>query len=294
MNKLIGRNPIAVYFTLTFLMSWMGIILVSFFLGMPTTSTIFEEIGPYALIPFLLGPITIGLYATGAQYGKEGFSSLGKRLANWKIKPGWYLFSMLTVPVFIAVWLFVLNQFSVDFMPNIAYETDKISFVATGILTGLIGGGLLEEIGWTGFVTPLLRKRYSILKTGALLGFVWGLWHFLPVYWASGDVYGRIDWSSFLPGLFSHYAVLIPFRILIVWLHDRTISLIPVILFHSTLTTYALFILNITSSGLPGLIYYAGLAVFLWMLVGVLTYNGKLTEKSVPTAFQEKVLVNFE
>jgi len=270
MRSFIKKRPATAYFTLTFIVSWIGIVAVSIFLGMPTTSTIFENYGPLALIPFLLGPMSVGLYATNVLYGKEGFKNLKRRLFNWKIKARWYLLAVLTIPAFIALWLLILNQFSDQFIPKFYFQEDKTTFVMTGILTGLIGGGFFEEMGWTGFAIPLLRKKWSVLRTGLTLGLIWGVWHFLPVYWGSGDEFGVISWSSFLPGLFSHYAVLIPFRVIQVWLHEKTNSMIPVMLFHSTLTSFALFLFGIVADGWACLIYYAGIAVFLWTIVFIL------------------------
>jgi len=275
MKTTIRQYPSLTYFLLTFIISWIGIIIISIFMGMPTTSTQFNNIGPVALIPFLLGPAIVSLLLTGILYGKDGFRELKSRMFKWKINVLWYIFSMFTIPALLVIILLILFRFSNDFIPKILTETNKLNFVITGILTGILGGGLFEEIGWTGFVTPELRKKYGIVKTGLLLGFFWGLWHLLPVYWGSGDVNGRINWLLFLPGLFSHYAILIPFRVLLVWLHDRVQSIIPVILMHASLTAFLLFILNIPASGLPLFIYYLCLATVLWIIVGIiiLKYN---------------------
>jgi membrane protease YdiL (CAAX protease family) len=274
MKNIIKQQPVFTYFMLTFIVSWSGVIIVSFFLGMPTTSKQFETIGPIALIPFLLGPTAVSLFLTGWLYGKSGFHELKSRCLRWKIHPGWYVLAVFMLPVLLSLILLLLSQFSSDFIPNIITEHDRISLIITGALTGLIGGGLLEEIGWTGFVTPELRARYSILKTGLILGFLWGVWHFLPVLWGSGDIHGELDWAAFLPGLFSHYAVLIPYRILLVWVHDRTNSLIPVMLMHASLTAFLLFVFRLSKGGYPGLIYYLFLAMALWGIVAII-FRGK-------------------
>ena len=39
---------------------------------------------------------------------------------------------------------------------------------------GLLGGGLLEELGWTGFAVRRLRQRYGVLRTGLFVGVLWG------------------------------------------------------------------------------------------------------------------------
>jgi ABC-type molybdate transport system permease subunit len=66
----IQHKPILTYFILTFIISWAGIILASFFMGMPTTSKQFEEDGPLALMPLLLGPTVVSLILTGIVHGK--------------------------------------------------------------------------------------------------------------------------------------------------------------------------------------------------------------------------------
>lgn len=279
MKNFIKQKPVLMYFILTFIISWSGVIIMSFFMGMPTTSKQFEEIGPIALIPFLLSPSVVSLFLTGFIHGKAGFHKLKSRFLRWKINIGWYIFAFLMLPILLSIILLILSQFSSDFIPKIVTENDKISLIVVGITIGLIGGGLLEEIGWTGFATPKLRSHYSIFKTGLIIGFLWGAWHFLPVFWGCGDMNGKLDWTLLLPGLFFHYAGLIPYRIIIVWLHEHTNSLIPAILMHASLTTYLFFILNISKNGYPLFIYYLFLAIALWVIVGIIFSKTKILSK---------------
>ena len=37
-----------------------------------------------------------------------------------------------------------------------------------------------EEIGWRGYLYPVLRERFSLLQTHLLVGLIWSLWH-LPI-----------------------------------------------------------------------------------------------------------------
>ena len=187
------------------------------------------------------------------------------------------MIAILTAPVLLTIILLILSQFSTDYAPNIVSERNKTQLIITGVLTGLLGGGLFEEIGWTGFATPELRKKHDVVYTGLFIGFFWGLWHLLPVYWGSGDIEGKIDWTLFLPGLFTHYAILVPYRVLIVWIHDHTRSLIPAILMHASLTTFILFLLSISPSGLPLFIYYICIATGLWIMVWIIHRKSKNT-----------------
>ena len=267
MKLFFKQNPALSYFLLTFVMSWGGLIIVSLFMGMPVTSREFEEFGPIALPPCLLGPTLASVFLTGMVKGKIGLRELKTRFLKWKVGIKWYAFGILLVPLILVVMLSILSRFSPDFIPKVLNEKDKLDFIITGILVGILGGGLFEEIGWTGFATHELLKKYSIFKTGMIIGFFWALWHFLPVFWGSGDANGNIDWSLFLPGLFGHYTVLLTYRILIVWLYAHVNSLLPVILMHASLTTFVNFILNISVGGLPLFIYYCGLSLSLWITV---------------------------
>lgn len=54
-------------------------------------------------------------------------------------------------------------------------------------LAGMLFGALGEEIGWRGYLQPLLRTRWSALVTSVLVGALWALWHMQA--WANGPLY---------------------------------------------------------------------------------------------------------
>jgi len=89
MKTLNRQNPLLSYFLLTFIISWSGIFIMSLFMGMPTTSTLFNSIVPIALIPTLLGPAIVGLYLTSLLYGKDGLNRLKSRFQQWRINIVW-------------------------------------------------------------------------------------------------------------------------------------------------------------------------------------------------------------
>lgn len=59
------------------------------------------------------------------------------------------------------------------------------SFLLLAIPSHLIRGPLGEELGWRGFLFQEYRKKHSIIKTGMLVGLIWGFWHF-PLWLVSG------------------------------------------------------------------------------------------------------------
>lgn len=276
MREYLKDNPVTLFFILTFIISWSGILLVASETGIPATAGQFDKLLPIAMIPYLLGPSIAGLIMIGLTRGKKGFKELLKNLLKWKLKSSIYLMAGFTIPILSIVSLFILYQFSDVYIPDIVTTNDKTTLVLSGLIYGIIGGGILEELGWTGFATSKLREKYSVLKTGLIIGTFWGAWHFLPVIWGSGDSSGNLVLSKFLPGLFFHYAGLIPIRILMVWLYDRSTSLIPLIIMHATLTTFTFFIFNISQIGLPLFIYYALLAIGFWVLVAIIKSKSRL------------------
>mgnify|MGYP003868965147 CR=1 FL=1 len=267
---LIQRNPIWTYFVLTFMISWGGVLALGAPHGMPTSREQFEQLYPVVFLPYLLGPLISGILLTGLIDGKGGYRELLTRLFRWRVNLRWYAAALLIAPLFVMAILLVLSLLSPAYLPGIFTADNKLDLLLTGILIGVIGGGLMEEPGWTGFALPRLRRKYPLLTTGLIIGFLWGAWHFLPTYWGSGDSNGVLSLSLLLPPCFFYAAVLPAYRVLIVWVHENTNSLLLVILMHASLTASSLFILAPAVEGAPLFWYYFILAGALWGVVAAI------------------------
>lgn len=276
----IENRPVLAYFVLTFVVSWGGVLILGAPHGMPTTSEQFEQLYPIVFLPYLLGPVLSGTLLTGLLDGKAGFQRFLARLIRWQVKPRWYALAILTAPLLTSAVLFPLSLMSRAYLPALVTTDEKLSLLLTGIAIGLIGGGLMEEPGWTGFAVPRLRKRHGVTATGLILGFVWGVWHFLPTYWGSGDASGVLSSALLLPPLFFYAAVLPAYRVLLVWVFDRTDSLLVVMFMHASLTASTLFVLAPSVEGPYLLAYYLVLAAAIWGVVGVVTVASR--EQSFP------------
>jgi membrane protease YdiL (CAAX protease family) len=155
------------------------------------------------------------------------------------------------------------------------------------MLLGALGPALLvgsfEEIGWTGFAVPHLRSRHSILATGLMIGVAWGAWHF-PLFWQRDSFSGALPLVILLTMLFSW---LPPFRVLLVWVHDRTQSLPVVMVMHAAVSFVTL---TVRPEGLTGTLLLASLLVSpitMWLLlVAVGAANRwQLSRQPLPTSF---------
>jgi uncharacterized protein len=252
------RHPVEAYYALVFVISFGSILIVlgpGGFLGTGQTSGVQLYVGgPLSL----LGPSIAGVLMTSLIYGKAGLRNLLSRLFKWRVRGGWYAVALLTAPLLTMVLIFTLSL-----TPAIATASDKASLIVSGLVFGCVVP-FFEELGWTGFAIPEIRKRHSVLATGLIMGLLWGVWHF-PVFSASAGSSGPVQPTIYLAVML--FSWLIPYRVLIVWVYDHTHSLLVAILMHLPLIfdQFVLFpqVLSGTLLMIFLLIYTAGL----WLLV---------------------------
>jgi len=259
----VKRHPVGTYFVLTFAISWGGFALVvgpGGFLGTPEQ---FETLLPFAVLAMLAGPSVSGILLTGLVSGRAGLRELLSRLLRWRVGARWYAVALLPAPLLAGAVLFALS------LTSPIFTTDKKAAVLlSGIAAGLTT--VLEEIGWTGFAVPRLRLRYGVVTTGLIVGVLWGAWHFLQGLWISGIYSAALPLALFLPlHFFSGLTQLTAYRVLLVWIYDRTGSLLVATLMHASLTASTIFIFRPLGTGASFLTYGWVLATALWVVVAV-------------------------
>jgi membrane protease YdiL (CAAX protease family) len=193
----------------------------------------------------------------------------------------WYAVALLTAPLLVTAILFVLSLTSPVFLPGIFTANDKASLLLVGIAYGL-AAGFFEELGWTGFAVPRLRLRYSVLTTGLIVGLLWGAWHFLVAFWGSGTSSGAFSLILFLPQFLFYVGVLPAYRVLMVWVYDRTgESLLVAMLMHASLTASVPLILQPVATGMALLSWYLVLAAALWVVIAAVAVanSGQLSRQ---------------
>lgn len=261
-------HPVLTYVALTFSISWGSVLLVIGGPGgIPATPEQAETLFAVVLLAMLLGPSIAGILLTGLVHGRAGLCELLSRLLRWRVGARWYAVALLAVPLLAMATLLALLQTSPVFLPGIFASGDKASVLLAGIAVGLLVG-LFEELGWTGFATPELRLRYSVLYTGIILGLLWGAWHSILAFWASGDASRVLSLSLFLPWVFYNVGVLPANRVLMVWVYDRTGSLLMAMLMHASLTGgLAMILMPLAISGAPLVTWYLVLTATQWAVV---------------------------
>ena len=118
------------------------------------------------MLAWVAGPPIAGILLTGLLHGRAGFRDLLTRMRRWRVGARWYAVALLTAPLVFTAILLAFSLSSPEFLPRILTTSDTASVLLFGIGWGLIGGGFLEELGWTGFAVPTLlrRMRYGVLS----------------------------------------------------------------------------------------------------------------------------------
>src|SRR5215212_10077124 len=283
-KALVKSHPVVSYFALVFAISWGGVLTVVGVGpgGFPGTKEQSEMLFPFVYLAMLVGPSVTGIVLTGLLYGRSGLRELLSRLLKWRVGARWQAVAILTAPLLYIAVLLVLALASPVFLPSIFVSDEKPTLLLFGIAVGL-GAGFFEELGWTGFAVPtLLRLRHGVLGTGLIVGVLWGAWHFLTTFWGSGTASGALSLAILVPGVLFAIGILPAYRVLMVWVYDRTGSLLVAMLMHASLTA-SMFILAPLVTGVAIVTSVLVWAAVLWVVVAAiaLAQGGHLSRRSV-------------
>jgi uncharacterized protein len=274
----ITRHPVLSYYVLTFTISWGGLLVVAGSGGIPGTSEQVAALLPIAFLFLFAGPSVAGILLTSLVDGRAGFREARSRLLRWRVGARWYAVALLTAPLSVMASLFALSLLSPAFLPGILTTSDKAPLLLFGIVARL-ATGFCEELGWTGFAVPRLRLRHGVFTSGLFVGLLWGAWHFLVNLWGSDTSSGGLSLALFLPALL--FTFLPAYRVLMVWVYDRTGSLLVAMLMHASLVAFWLISTPLAIAGVTIVTWYLVWAAVLWVVVAAVavTNSGQLSRQ---------------
>lgn len=221
----LDRSPLT-YFVLTFALSipfWIA--------GAFSDFQILPGIPISALgLLCMVGAASILVYR---ESGLTGVTELLKRSFDFKrIKAKiWYVPTILLMPAIMTLSFIVMrltgNQLPA---PQFSFATPFILFAIFFIAA--IG----EELGWSGYAIDPLQNRFGALGGALILGFVWAVWHFIPLLSAKRSLDWIAWWSLGTVAL----------RVIIIWLYNNTgRSVFIAVIFHAMFNvTWQLFPIN--------------------------------------------------
>lgn len=266
------------YYILTFLVSWGGLLLLA-----GGTANISSRASDTPFLTLYLvtvaGPCLAGIILTGVCDGTNGYRHLFSRLFKWRVNAGWYVAAWLIAPATVFTALFLLAISSRDFLPAIFISDFNLVAAMFGLhgtgkttlflfICGLgIFNGFVEELGWTGFAIPGLKKHYDLFATGVISGVLWGLWHLLSNYTGSATGAGNLPLALYLTVIL--FSFLPPFRVLMTWVYDATGSLLLAIFMHASLDVAWILSMPRFLTGEQRVLWYLLWSVLLWGIVAL-------------------------
>ncbi|GAA2738695.1 CPBP family intramembrane glutamic endopeptidase [Actinocorallia aurantiaca] len=207
-----GGRSVAVFVALVVAMS------VVFYLAGPLLGAL-AGTGDGTLPASALMFVCPGLAAAFLVYRRVGARGLRQWLGSTlALRAGggaaWYAVAVLLMPL-IVVTAHLLSPQGGPAAPD-SVQWSLLVPLAVVYLVSATG----EELGWTGYATASLQRRYGVWGAGVLLGVVWAVWHIIP-YWQAGHGPSWILWQC----LFT-----VGFRILLVGSYDRAGASVPVVI----------------------------------------------------------------
>ena len=267
----IRRHAVLAYFTLTFSISWAG----AFALAAPylvRRSPIPAFTGILMFPVMLLGPLVSGFVMAGVTAGRAGIKAIFAGMNPARIAPGWYAALLIPPAVILPLLLFLEHTVSPAFTPNHFW---------LGIAFG-VPAGVFEEIGWSGFAFPQMRRRSRAFAAAVRLGILWGLWHLPAINFLGASApHGRYWFAFFLAFAFAMIAM----RVVISWLLQNTRSVLLAQLMHIS-STGALVIFSPPVSTLQESLWYALYGLLLWLIVAgvVCIFGRQLRRQNLPSS----------
>ena len=219
-----------------------------------------------------LSPGIVAIILTGIYFGKNSLKSLFKAIVKWRVKFKWYI-----IIIILGIALCGLSLLIFNWITGQSIKPDQPYNFGFYFILILPLSAFWEEIGWRGFLLPVLQEKYTSIKSSIIIGFVWGLWH-LPIYLAINP-YGDKTIIFFLMMFIGCFAL----SIIATYLYNSTKgSLLTCILFHNAINTSAAYFYgNIKGEELRELLIW----ILLLMVSAVIIFlktKGSLNENEQP------------
>jgi len=262
----IRRNPVLVYYVLTFVLSWGAILVAVGPRGFPVNPTQLPKMLPILILAMLLGPGVASVVLSGVVDGTAGYRNLLSRFLKWRVGIQWYAVAVLAAPFLLMAAPLALSIWNPEFIPRIFSDPHKRPLLQLGLAAGA-SVGLLEELGWTGFAIPRLRQRFSVLATGAVVGFLWGAWHIPVIALQSSTASGSFSIVNSLGAIVFSFGLLPAFRVVMAWVYDQCGSLLLTMIMHMSLAASNIIFGLSSAEGKTSPLFTLALSAALWIAI---------------------------
>jgi uncharacterized protein len=258
-HSVLARYPLVCFFVMAYAFTW--IVISPWTLGATGAGLLPVDlpgpaVGLLLAAGILAGPTVAAITVTAATEGRTGVYSLLGRLVLWRVGLRWYLFALLGVPLIMLLGFGIYAMGPPD-LGALGGPGYVLTYLLGFALTMVLGGPLLEEIGWRGFALPHLQRRHGPLAASLILGVLWALWHlpqFLVPAWAASSGGGGVS------GIVLFVLVAMAFSVVLSWVFNNTrASLLLAVLVHTSIDAF---------SATMGTVYPAAAASAWPMIIG--------------------------
>ena len=225
-SSFVHRHPVAAFLLVTYAFTWtvQGALAFS---GLEASWTHSILIGFGAFGPPVGAAVVV--WAGGGSL-RQWFS----QVLTWRIGWRWWALA-LGLPLLVLVAgsaLFALLGGPID-LGSFPFPGIYLFVMAWGI----VWGGGQEELGWRGFLLPVLQERYSALVASLLVGVAWAGWH-LPLFLNATTTHG--GWSRSQQVIW--LVTILAGSILWTWMYNGTGgSVLAVAVFHAGINAMGVF-----------------------------------------------------
>lgn len=229
MARLLKRHPLASFFALAFLGSW--VIWSPWWLsqngiGLFAVELSFTEVAGINQLGLFAGPFAAALIVVRVTEGKAGIKQFWRRFLQWRVRSWWWVLALVLIPLAAGSGYLLVSGFS--FTPETGGFA-LIGLLATTYLVYLLGGPLQEEPGWRGFALPRLQQRLHPSVAALVLGLIHCLWH-APLFLTDEWDTARQDPSQYV----AYLVLIVSMSFVMSWLANGSKgSILLVILGHN-------------------------------------------------------------
>jgi len=252
-------KSLTAYFVIAYLIPIIAVLLVIWKDGLQTglVTTQISASALFVVMAMVHAPTVAAVVVSFRDGGFGGLRKLFRQLKTWRFSLKWYLAALLVFPAAVLAGLLLMRPFSPGYTPVLALG---VPAAATFLST------LWEEIGWTGYATPRLLKRFRPLKAAVVLGVIHMFWHLAADYWGAGVFYGGLYIAHFVLWL----AGLVVLRIVTMWIYVRTKSVVLGWLTHYSYTGGQTLLVPLTLTALETVLWNTAFVLFLLLTLVVL------------------------
>ncbi len=253
-----NKQRLWIYILFSFLPVWLGTVIYIL------CGNEYRDDGTQLLLTFFMLCPTIAVFLT-KKITKEDIKLVGEDSLDLGIslegKKKWWILLGILSPLVYVEWGYIIYYMmwpsAFDFVAwdSFGLEKDLLWLLPVVLIISSLTfsfGGLGEEIGWRGYMYPLLEKMIGESKAVIVGGVIWGIWHFPLLY--MGHNFGTDYWGAPWIGFFVFTIYCIAVGQIFYFIKKKTKSVWIAGFMHATHNTIAsagLFKMALTREGAP-------------------------------------------